>query len=108
MHTFANFTMQLEMLQNRIDYAEENSDYSNKKFAVNSNPKSKFAKKYFDLRTVTLQIKEAKMRFYFHFISKIRQLKFLECKKCSENGSIEKFFEGGSFQLEFQRPLQLM
>jgi len=62
MHTFANFSMQLEMLQNRIDYAEENSDYSNKKFAVNSNPKSKFAKKYFDLRTVTLQIKEAKMR----------------------------------------------
>ena len=66
MHTFVNFTMQLEMLQNRIDYAEENSDFANKKFSTHADPRSKFAKKYFDLKKANQKIRDAKMRSYFY------------------------------------------
>ena len=51
MNNLVNFTMQLELLQNKIDYDEENLNYSNRafKFAIDKNPKSKNAKKYFEL-----------------------------------------------------------
>lgn len=64
MNNLVNFTMQLEILQNKIDYDEENLNYTSKtfKFAINSDKKSTNAKKYFNLNDAIENVKHLKRR----------------------------------------------
>jgi len=64
MPKLVDFTMQLELLQNKIDYDEENLHYSQKnfKFATSNASKSRHKKRYFDLDAAVEAVKRAKQR----------------------------------------------
>lgn len=83
MHNLVNFTLQLEVLQNKLDYEEENLNYSNKsfKFAISTNPKSSHAKKYFNLNTALEQVKITKQRL----VEIKRKREFRELHRVAKN-----------------------
>ena len=64
MHNLVNFTLQLELLQNKIDYEEENLPTGLKinKFCINKESGLPDSKKYFDLVAAVQKVKIMKQR----------------------------------------------
>jgi len=77
MHNLVNFTMQLELLQNKIDYDHEQKNYSQKGFKFNL---SKSAKKYFALDQAVEQVKLTKQRL----VDIRKKREFRECQRVAK------------------------
>ena len=111
MRNLVNFTINLEMLQNRLDWKEENLNYSNKDFKFATDPiskKGKTCKKYFNLDEALDGLKKTKIRL----IDIKRKREYRELLRASaikgRNGMSMMDRQGGMSMMERKGGLSMM